>query len=126
MIKILIIDAIGTDKPEIEVYSSDCPTEIVHLEETVDLDGDISKDGNHYYIKTYIPWQEVRKMDNEGGLIDLVIKAREHAKLTTIGELEEEYEDLSSQMSNLEEQISENLEKQKNLTKQGEENGNTG
>lgn len=125
MIKILIIDAIGTDKPEIKVYSSDYPTEIVHLEETVDLDGDISKDGNHYYIKTYIPWQEVKKMDNEGGLIDLVIKVRERAKFTTI--LEKEYEDLSSQMLSLEKQISENLEKQKNLTKQGgEENGNTG
>ena len=117
MIKILIIDAIGSDKPEIEVYSSSCPTEIVHLEETVDLNGDISKDGNHYYIKTYIPWQEVKKMADEGGLINLIKKAREHAKITKQDELEEEYEDLSSQMSSLKEQISENLEKQNKLEK---------
>jgi predicted mannosyl-3-phosphoglycerate phosphatase (HAD superfamily) len=126
MIKILIIDAIGSSEPEIEVYSSKCPAEIVHLEETVDLDGDISKDGNHYYVKTYIPWQEVRKMADSGGLIELVIKAREHAKITERGILEAEYEELSSKMAHLETQISENLENQTKLNKGEDENGNSG
>jgi hypothetical protein len=49
----------------------------------------------------------------ESGFIELFKKAREHAKLAEIGELEAEYEDLSSQMADLEAQISENLEKQK-------------
>jgi len=116
MIKILMIDAIGTVEPTIDVFSSACPCEIVHLEETVDLDGDISKDGNHYYVKTYIPWQEVRKMA-DAGLIELVKKAREHAKKTEVGELESEYEELCSKLANIEQEMSENLEKQTKLEK---------
>jgi hypothetical protein len=106
IVKILIIDTIAN---AIEVYSSQCPCEIVYLEETIDLDADINKDGSNYYVKTHIPWREVSAMTSG---IELVAKAKEHAKKTEIGELQDEYEELSSKLAQIEGKISENLEKQ--------------
>jgi hypothetical protein len=65
-------------------------------------------------------------MADSGGLVELVIKAREHAKITERGILKAEYEELSSKMAHLETQISENLENQTKLNKGEDENGNSG
>ena len=116
MIKILIVDSLETNnKDDFEVFVSETPAEIIFLKETVD-EGDIQKDGNHFYIQGIIESKDVKKIGhNYRGVEVLIEMAKKSLKITEIGELEAEYEDLSSQMSNLEEQISENLEKQKKL-----------
>ena len=86
---------------------------ILDLVETVDGDADIKEDGCRYYIQQILRSED---MTFDARMANKLMESGEKVlKNQQIGELEAEYDDLSSKITNLEEQIDENLRKQKKL-----------
>ena len=114
MVNLIIIKNL---QDEIEILCTHDRVRMINLLETTD-DGDFMAFNERYYIQDHIGPEDITVNEQNSSL--MMAAARKALKAQHMANLQGEYEELSMKLSILEEQLSENLEKQTKIDK-GEE-----